>query len=163
MSWKKKTGKFWSNLVVSLWSIAKNQSLKILQGKAKIIKWTLEDIIFHCNWIIHINAYRRIKDKWNKGIWNEKKESLRWDKNSLSSAFWIFLVKKKRIDFNQHILVFWYQYNISCRWPVGNFFLKFCPVVWQWISHLVFLRSLFALGLSLFQTASGVPRSLSHR
>lgn len=97
ISWTGKiTGKFSSNLVVSLWSVVKNQSLKKFQGKAEIIKWTLENILFHCNWIIHINAYRRIKDKWDKGIWNEKKESLRWDKNSLSSAFWIFLFLKKK-------------------------------------------------------------------
>lgn len=108
ISWAGKiTGKFSSNLVFSVWSIVKNQSLKIFQGKAQIIKWTLENIIFHCNWIIHINAYKRIKDKWNKGIWNEKKESLKWDsKNSLSSAFWIFLFVKKELV---SISTFWYS------------------------------------------------------
>lgn len=128
ISWAGKiTGKFSSNLVFSVWSIAKNQSLKIFQGKAQIIKWTLENIIFHCNWIIHINAYKRIKDKWNKGIWNEKKESLKWDsKNSLSSAFWIFLFVKKELV---SISTFWYSGSNITTFSSDDlleFFFFFC-------------------------------------
>lgn len=154
ISWAGKiTGKFSSNLVFSVWSIVKNQSLKIFQGKAQIIKWTLENIIFHCNWIIHINAYKRIKDKWNKGIWNEKKESLKWDsKNSLSSAFWIFLFVKKELG---SISTFWYSGSnittFSADGLLEFFFFFFATLRNTWNTQI-------AAGiLSFFSTADFRP------